>query len=118
MSTSEIATVLAWHDALAAQDYDTLAQLSSTDIGFGDPDGGAQGRNALREWAHRRHRKVEVGRIFEHEGVVVAEEKLSDGTVQASSFRVVDDQVTSVFRHTDLASALAAVRLTEDDLVP
>ena len=35
---------------------------------------------------------------------------------QASAFRVVHDHVTSVFRHDDLAAALAATDLTEDDL--
>ena len=34
----------------------------------------------------------------------------------ASAFRVVDDHVASVFRHPDLASALAATELTEADL--
>ena len=35
----------------------------------------------------------------------------------ASAFRVVHDHVTSVFRHSDLASALAATELTDADLV-
>jgi hypothetical protein len=35
----------------------------------------------------------------------------------ASAFRVVHDHVTSVFRHDDLASALAATELTDTDLV-
>ncbi len=38
-------------------------------------------------------------------------------TDAASAFRVVHDRVTSVFRHQDLASALAATELTEADLV-
>jgi hypothetical protein len=44
--------------------------------------------------------------------VVVAEEQ--DG--EAVAFRVVHDHITSVFRHPDLASALAATELTEKDL--
>ena len=35
----------------------------------------------------------------------------------ASAFRVVHDHVTSVFRHDDLAAALAATELTDADLV-
>lgn len=116
MTVSEIATVLAWHDALDAKDLDTLAKLSSEDIEIGDTHGAAQGHNALREWAQGQHRQVSVGRLFVHDGVVVAEETLSDGTAQASAFRVVDDHVTAVFRHADLASALAATDLTEGDL--
>jgi hypothetical protein len=34
----------------------------------------------------------------------------------AWAFRVVHDDVTSVFRHADLQSALAATELTEEDL--
>ena len=51
MTTSEIATVLAWHDALNAGDFDTLLQVSSDDIEFGDVNGAGQGHEALREWA-------------------------------------------------------------------
>ena len=51
MTTSEIATVLAWHDALNDQNLGTLAQLSSDDIEIGDAHGAAQGREALQQWA-------------------------------------------------------------------
>jgi len=123
MTTSEIATVLAWHDALNASDIDTLVALSSDDIEVGDAHGAAQGQAALRNWAAARARKVEVGRIFVHDGVVVVEEKIENGddagasVAVASAFRVVHDHVTSVFRHDDLASALAATELTNADLV-
>ena len=56
--------------------------------------------------------------MYVHDGVVVAEERtlVIDGRHEASAFRVVHDHVTSVFRHDDLAAALAATELTEDDL--
>jgi hypothetical protein len=122
MTTSEIATVLAWHDALDASDIDTLLALSSDDIEVGDAHGAAQGHDALREWATAHPRHVEVGRIFVHDGVVVVEQKVGGGdsganVSVASAFRVVHDHVTSVFRHDDLASALAATELTNADLV-
>jgi ketosteroid isomerase-like protein len=116
MTTSEIATVLAWHDALNADDIDTLVDLSSDDIEVADSDGAVQGLTALREWAGDFSDTVTVGRMYVHEGVVVFEQTLDDGTTQASAFRVVHDHVTSVFRHDDVASALAATDLTEDDL--
>ncbi len=123
MTTSEIATVLAWHDALNASDIDTLVALSSDDIEVGDAHGAAQGHTALREWASAHPRKVEVGRMYVHDGVVVVEEKIgslddpdANATV-ASAFRVVHDHVTSVFRHNDLFAALAATELTDADLV-
>ena len=123
MTTSEIATVLAWHDALSAADIDTLVALSSDDIEVGDAHGAAQGHAALREWASAHPRTVEVGRMYVHDGVVVVEENIgglddpdANATI-ASAFRVVHDHVTSVFRHHDLASALAATELTNADLV-
>ena len=119
MTTSEIATVLAWHDALNASDLTTLVTLSSEDIDFVDVHGAGQGHEALREWATATRATAEVGRIYEHDGVVVVEQTISgpDSGTAASAFRVVHDHVTSVFRHDDLASALAATELTEADLV-
>ncbi len=123
MTTSEIATVLAWHDALSASDIDTLLALSSDDIEVGDAHGAAQGHDALREWASTHPQKVEVGRMYVHDGVVVVEEKVdspdepSANATIASAFRVVHDHVTSVFRHNDLVAALAATELTNADLV-
>jgi ketosteroid isomerase-like protein len=121
MTTSEMATVLAWHDALNESDLDTLVALSSDDIDFGDVHGAGQGHEALREWAVAIKGTAEVGRIYVHDGIVVVEQKITgpetSGGTAASAFRVVHDHVTSVFRHDDLASALAATELTEADLV-
>jgi ketosteroid isomerase-like protein len=121
MTTSEIATVLAWHDALNEQDFDTLVSLSSDDIEVGNADGAVQGHDALVEWAESAGITVEPGRMYVHDGVVVVEQQItwaSDGTTvaAASAFRVVHDHVTSVFRHDDLPSALAATDLTQRDL--
>ncbi|WP_422742734.1 nuclear transport factor 2 family protein [Mycobacterium sp. WMMD1722] len=117
MTTSEKATVLAWHDALNARDIDTLLELSSDDIEVGDARGAGQGHAALRDWAAGLNRTVTPGRLFIRDGVVVVEERIddADGAATVSAFRVVHDKVTSVFRHDDLASALAATELTEAD---
>jgi hypothetical protein len=123
MTTSEIATVLAWHDALTASDIDTLVGLSSDDIEVGDAHGAGQGHDALRNWAAGHPREVEVGRMYVHDGVVVVEQMTASAddpgvsATVASAFRVVRDHVTSVFRHRDLAAALAATELTDADLV-
>jgi SnoaL-like domain len=123
MTTSEIATVLAWNDALDEGDLDTLVSLSSDDIEFGDAHGAAQGHEALRRWAASLNSNAELGRMYVHDGVVVVEQKLTTpddpGAVTnvASAFRVVHDHVTSVFRHEDLASAFEATELTEADVV-
>jgi hypothetical protein len=118
MTTSEIATVLAWHDALNTADLQTLEALSSDDIDIGDAHGAAQGHKALHEWATSRQVTSELGQMYVHDGVVVVELKASTpDTNTALAFRVVHDHVTSVFRHKDLASALAATELTDADLV-
>ncbi|BBY63480.1 nuclear transport factor 2 family protein [Mycolicibacterium helvum] len=122
MSTSEIATVLAWHDALSTADLDTLVSLSSDDIEIGDANGAAQGHAALRDWAQDSAGPIEVGEIYYRDGVVVVEERLTSTTdpanvrTAASAFRVVHDHVTSAFRHDDLAAALAATDMSDEDL--
>ena len=73
MSTSEIATVLAFHDALSTADLDTLVSLASDDIEIGDSHGASQGHAALREWAQGSDANVEVGDIYYRDGVVVVE---------------------------------------------
>ena len=75
--------------------------------------GRARVTQALREWAGTLGvTAADPGRMYVRDGVVVAEEQDGD----AVAFRVVRDHVTSVFRHTDLRSALAATELTEEDL--
>ena len=72
MTTSEIATVLAWHDALNAGDFDTLVQVSSDDIEFGDANGAGQGHEALREWATSLGvTAADPGRMYVRDGFVV-----------------------------------------------
>ncbi|NDJ91519.1 nuclear transport factor 2 family protein [Mycolicibacter kumamotonensis] len=116
MTTSEIATVLAWHDALTTGDLDTLEQLSSDDIEVADADGAGQGHQALRRWAASAETTAGIGRMYVHGGVVVAElTSAGEGPARAVAFRVVHDHVTAVFRHDDLDAALTATDLTEAD---
>ena len=118
MTTSEIATVLAWHDALVAGDLDTLVSLSSDDIEVGDAGGAGQGHAALRQWAADARITAGLGRMYVHHGVVVVELLPANADpVEAAAFRVVHDHVTSVFRHDDLDAALTATDLTEADRV-
>ncbi|OBJ11048.1 hypothetical protein A5659_10625 [Mycobacterium sp. 1165196.3] len=122
MTTSEIATVLAWHDALNAADLETLTALSSDDIEIGDAHGAAQGHEALRTWAGSHRASTQLGQLYVHDGIVVAEQKATspdgpEAATNALAFRVVRDHVTSVFRHDSLASALAATELTASDAV-
>lgn len=123
MRISEIATVLAWHDALNDSDIETLLALSSDDIELGGSEGAAQGLTALREWATSAAPTLVAGRMFMHDGVVVVEEqatwasKPGESRTVGTAFRVVNDQVTAVFRHDTLEAALEATDLSEQDLV-
>ncbi len=123
MSTSEIATVLAWHDAVNSNDIETLLALSSDDIVLptGDDDED-QGLDELREWATTAGVTIRPGRMFVHEGIVVVEETATWAAdpehprSEAIAFRVVGDHVVSVYRHDTLEEAFEATRLNEGDL--
>lgn len=123
MSTSEIATVLAWHDAVNSNDIDTLVALSSDDIVLPtDDDDPDQGLDELREWATSAGVTLRPGRMFVHNGIVVVEENLTwasdaeNPTDEGMAFRVVDDQVVTVVRHASLEEAFEATGLRESDL--
>lgn len=122
MSTSEIATVLAWHDAVNSNDIDTLVRLSSDDIVLPtDDDDPDQGLDELREWATSEGVTLQPGRMFVHNGIVVVEERLTWASNETPvdegiAFRVVDDQVVTVVRHPSLEEAFEATGLGEADL--
>ena len=121
MTTSEIATVLAWHDALNSHDVDTLLDLSTDDVEVGGLQGASQGLPALQHWADTAGVTLTAGRSFVHHGTVVVEEEAEwaadpgEAKTVATAFRVVHDKVASVFRHTDLAEAFESTGLSESD---
>ncbi len=121
MSTSEIATVLAWHDALNDRDVDTLLRLCTDDVEVGGPRGASQGKQALQEWAESAGVTLAVGRTYYRDGTVVAEEQAewagdAEGPATvATAFRVVHDHVASAFRHDSLAEALEQTGMAESD---
>ena len=114
MTTSEIATVLAWHDALNERDFDTLLSVSSDDIEFGDANGAGQGHEALREWASSLGvTAADPGRMYVRDGVVVAEETRTATRVGVPGGARPRHLGVPARRP---ASALAATELTEEDL--
>ena len=58
--------------AAADIDYTRLVTIALDDIEIGDAGGAAQGLDALREWARAFPSTVTVGRLFVHDGTVVA----------------------------------------------
>ena len=75
---------------------------------------------ALRAWAQRTDATIEVGAIYYRHGGSSSRKRITPNSgasaTAASAFRVVDDHVTAVFRHDDLAAALAATEMTDADL--
>ena len=127
MNDNGVRIVVAWHEALNAGDADRLIDLSHPDVVMGGPRGRvgevARGAGLLREWVARANIRLEPHRVFQCEETVVVEEEaewrspdteviIGSQTV-ASVFVVRGGRVTSVVRHEDLASALAAANLDE-----
>lgn len=120
MSTSEIATVLAWHDALNDHDVDTLLSLCTDDVDLGGADASLQGKPAVQRWAEGLGATLTVGRTYYRDGIVVAEAELttpveSGAKTVATAFRVVHDRIATIFRHDTLAEALEQTAMNESD---
>ena len=119
MTTSEIATVLAWHDALNEQDFDTLVPCPATTSRSATPNGARQGHDALLDWARSSGVTADPGRMYVHDGVVVVEQRGHDGRGAPPRRRRSVSCVTTSRRCSGMptcASALAATELTEKDL--
>lgn len=123
MSSAEIRTVEAWHEALNNGEVDRLAELSHPEVEVGGPRGTGRGVQLLREWVERANIRLEPRRVFHHEDTVVVEQRArwysadtgwvtGDQTV-GSIFVVRDGRVTRVVRYPNLADALDATGLDE-----
>jgi ketosteroid isomerase-like protein len=127
VTAPELAIVRAWHQALNQGDVDRLVALSRKDIEVGGPRGTTRGAQALREWFGRVGIRLEPRQMFHRQQTVVVEQdaqwhapgtgEVTGHQVPASIFTVHNEQVTSVVRYPDLASALAATGLGEADKV-
>ena len=121
--STEIQTVIAWHEALNSGDVDGLLNLSHPEVEVGGPRGTAHGAQNLRDWASRAGIHLNPGRIFYGSDTVVVEQEATwtqadtaeTTPVQtvASTFVVRDGLLTSVVRYPDLAEALRAADLDE-----
>lgn len=127
MTAPDLETVLAWHEALNADEAGRLAALSHTDVELGGPRGPARGRQVLKEWVGRANIRLEPLRSFHRGRTVVVEEEATwrdartgektAGATVATVFTVQDGLVASVVRHDDLGDALRAAGLEESDRV-
>ena len=119
-TSTEIQTVIAWHEALNSGDVERLVELSHPDVEVGGPRGAGHGAQILREWVDRANIHLEPERIFHDGDAVVAEQvaqwistQPSSRQTVASVFLVHDGLVTSVVRLPGLAEALRAADLDE-----
>src|SRR5262245_59373462 len=124
MST-ELTTVQAWQDAANQHDIDRLLALSGPEIALIGPRGRGSGHQLLHEWVARAGLLLTTQRIFQRGDTIVLaqhalwESSAADGGASeanlATRYRIRDQQVVEVERYDDLASALAAARLSEAD---
>ena len=123
MTTPELRTVQAWHEALNSGDADRVTALSRPNVEVGGPRGAGHGTGLLREWVGRANIRLEPRRVFQEADTVVVEQKadwLSADAGQttgsqtvASVFVVQENKIAKVLRYDDLASALRAANLDE-----
>ncbi len=119
-TSTEIQTVIAWHEALNSGDVERLVGLSHPDVEVGGPRGKGHGAQILREWVDRANIHLEPGLIFQEAAAVVVEQAAewsstdrSSRQTVASVFLVHDGLVTSVVRYPGLTEALRAADLDE-----
>lgn len=119
-----VAVVRAFERAVNAGDADQVVGLAAQNVEVGGPRGRGHGRELLREWVERAGIHLRTRRIFQREGVIVAEQdaRWGDGgeaeehTI-ATEFVVRDGRIEAVIRHDDVDTALSAAGLDAADEV-
>lgn len=116
-----IATVLAWHEAINAGDIDLALAVSAPGIVVGGPKGDAHGHAILAEWI--RHAGIRLDPIAIHpvgESIIVEELAIWEGNPEtsaeaapievASVFTMLDGLVASVHRFDSLDEATCSLQ--------
>jgi hypothetical protein len=125
---SSITTVLAWQDAVNAQDAERLCALSDPDIEIVGPRGSGYGHQLLREWLGRAGLRLTTRQVFARDGSVVVAQHgvwhdVGTGAAAgeadlASAFRVDGGRVSRFARHDAIDDALADASLSMADARP
>ena len=125
MSLIPLAVVESWQSAVNSRDFDQLCALTSRDVELVGPRGSGRGHEVLRQWLQRAGFTAEPLRWFcgargdvviEQRGRWVLPETTSERIV-ASSFGVIGGRVIRYQRFDELAEALVATRLSDEDEV-
>jgi hypothetical protein len=119
-----VSVVRAFERAVNAGDADQVVGLAVQNVEVGGPRGRGHGRELLREWVERAGIHLRTRRIFQREGVIVAEQdaRWGDGDdaeehTIATEFIVRDGRIEAVIRHDDVDTALSAAGLHAADEV-
>ena len=120
-----VSVVMAFERAVNAGDADQVVGLAVQNVEVGGPRGRGHGRELLREWVERAGIHLRTRRIFQREGVIVADQDArwgGDGDdaeehTIATEFVVRDGRIEAVIRHDDVDTALSAAGLHAADEV-
>jgi hypothetical protein len=109
--------VEAFERAVNAGDADQVVALATPDVEVGGPRGRGHGTELLREWVERAGIHLRTRRIFQRDGVIVAEQAARWGGeggeehIVATELIVRGGHIAAVIRHDDLDTALSAAGL-------
>lgn len=125
MTSSAVRTVRAWLAAVNAGDAEAALAATSPDVRIVGPRGTARGHEVLRAWLGHAGATFATRAVYARDGrVVVAQHGVwrdaATGAVVGemevtSRFLVEDGRVAELERYDELAAALRAAGLSEED---
>ena len=123
MTSQEIITVQAWHNALNSSNKEKLSALVREDVKIGGPRGSVKGVGMMLEWVDRAKVTFTPQRYFRQNEVIVVEAlgewhapetgEVTGRQVVATAFVVEDHMISSISRYDNLKEALEASGLRE-----
>ena len=126
MISSSLETVLAWVDAVNANEVETAIAKAAPDVAIVGPRGTSHGREVLRTWLEHAGAKFFTRAAYAGgDSAVLAQHGVwrdaSSGAVRgeadvATRFRLAAGLVTEIQRYDDLATALRDAGLTPSDV--
>ena len=122
MQDDAVAVVEAWQSAGNQRDVAAALALSAPDVAISGPRGNVKGHAILADWIERAGISLTTVAVYACDGRVVLSQdavwtadEASDPHRVASSFVVLEQQVSRLARFDSLAGALHDAGLTEAD---
>lgn len=123
MTSQEIITVQAWHNALNSSNKEKLSALVREDVKIGGPRGSVKGVGMMLEWVDRAKVTFTPQRYFRQNEVIVVEalgewhapemEEITSSQTVATVFVVEDHLISSISRYDSLKEAFEASGVSE-----